>query len=347
MDWIEEADGVFRGGGVKGLGLAGALLGFAEHPEKPIKKWVNVAGASAGAILACYLACGHDAADMADLMKKTKFGDFQDFPPPGKLIGGGGNLFRRHGLARGEAFRLWFGDQLEHKTFASTKNDDGTYRLKLIAVDVTNKALLVLPDDLERYRRIGDDAPIDPDQFEIADAARMSMSIPYFFEPVQLVRDRVFVEDPGDCGGLAANVPADRIDVARERKRTHRGQARGELPRAEQARVEAAAVGDHRRRHALELPRLALRRRFAGRAAPATDVRLHAHRRQRSRRRREQGRRRACHGQCGSASTSSIRRRRRGTRASSRTRRASALSRSMRERRHDRVQPAGRPPRTC
>ncbi len=214
MDWIEEADGVFRGGGVKGLGLAGALLGFAEHPDKPIKKWVNVAGASAGAILACYLACGHDAADMADLMKRTKFGDFQDFPPPGKLIGGGGNLFRRHGLARGEAFRLWFGDQLEHKTFASTKNDDGTYRLKLIAVDVTNKALLVLPDDLERYRRIGDDAPIDPDQFEIADAARMSMSIPYFFEPVQLVRDRVFVEDPGDCGGLAANVPADRIDVA-------------------------------------------------------------------------------------------------------------------------------------
>ena len=37
MDWIEEADGVFRGGGVKGLGLAGALLGFAEHPEKPVK----------------------------------------------------------------------------------------------------------------------------------------------------------------------------------------------------------------------------------------------------------------------------------------------------------------------
>jgi len=47
MEWIEEADGVFRGGGVKGLGLAGALLGFAEHPQQPVKKWVNVAGASA------------------------------------------------------------------------------------------------------------------------------------------------------------------------------------------------------------------------------------------------------------------------------------------------------------
>src|SRR5207253_2485651 len=83
MDWIEEADGVFRGGGVKGLGLAGALLGFAEHPTKPVKTWVNVAGASAGAIIACYLACGHDAADMADLLKRTKFDQFQDFPPGG------------------------------------------------------------------------------------------------------------------------------------------------------------------------------------------------------------------------------------------------------------------------
>jgi NTE family protein len=217
MEWIAEADGVFRGGGVKGLGLAGALLGFAEHPEKPVTKWVNVAGASAGAIIACYLACGHDAADIAGLMKKTHFADFQDFPPPGRLLGGGNNLIRRHGLARGEAFRLWFGEQLEHKTFAATKTEDGKgYRLKLIAVDVTNKALLVLPDDLPRYRRIGADTAIDPDTFEVADAARMSMSIPYFFEPYQLVRDRVFVEDAGDNDQFVANTMVDRIDVERE-----------------------------------------------------------------------------------------------------------------------------------
>jgi len=37
MEWIGEADGVFRGGRVKGLGLAGALGSFAKHPEKPVK----------------------------------------------------------------------------------------------------------------------------------------------------------------------------------------------------------------------------------------------------------------------------------------------------------------------
>jgi NTE family protein len=214
MEWIDEADGVFRGGGVKGLGLAGALLGFAEHPEKPVTRWVNVAGASAGAIIACYLAAGHDATDIAELMTKTKFGGFQDFPWPGKVVGGGVNLLRRHGLARGEAFRRWFNEELEGKTFASVKADDGVrYRLKLIAVDVTNRSLLVLPEDLRRYRRPGEAGPIDPDRFELADAARMSMSIPYFFEPVILLRDRVVVEDQGAADGLVSGQPADRIDV--------------------------------------------------------------------------------------------------------------------------------------
>ena len=213
MDWIEEADGVFRGGGVKGLGLAGALLGFAEHPEKPVKTWVNVAGASAGAIIACYLAAGHDAKDIADLMQRTKFGDFQDCPWPGKFVGGGRNLVRKHGLAHGEAFRSWFDNELKSKTFASVK-DNGRYRLKLIAVDVTNRNLLVLPDDLKRYRHSLDDAKaIDPDQFPIANAARMSMSIPYFFEPVVLVRDRVYVEDRGGADGIASNAVVDRLEV--------------------------------------------------------------------------------------------------------------------------------------
>lgn len=215
--WIPEADGVFRGGGVKGLGLAGALLGFAEHPEKPITKWVNVAGASAGAIIACYLAAGHDAQDIAALMTRTKFGDFQDFPWPGKFLGGGRNLVRRHGLAPGEAFRRWFSKELEGKTFSSVKTDDGRrYRLKLIAVDVANRALLVLPDDLRRYRRnLGDTTAIDPDHFEIADAARMSMSIPYFFEPVLLVRDRVFVTHAGGADGIVTGQLVDRIEVER------------------------------------------------------------------------------------------------------------------------------------
>src|SRR5207237_1048558 len=149
MEWKEEADGVFRGGGVKGIGLGGALLGFAEHPTKPVKQWVNVAGASAGAIIACFLAVKRDQGvqGVTDLLQDTKeFARFQDFPPGGKVFGGGPNLLFKHGLAHGEAFRAWFDGVLGSATFKDVKADNGPgYRLKLIAVDVINRELLVLP----------------------------------------------------------------------------------------------------------------------------------------------------------------------------------------------------------
>jgi NTE family protein len=212
MAWLEEADGVFRGGGVKGLGIAGALEGFAADGRYPIKRWVNVAGASAGAIIASFLAVkGPDAVGaLGPLMKDMPFTSFEDYPPGGRLLGGVPNLlFRKHGLAHGEAFRKWFDEVLDHATFAQVKGPQGS-RLKLVAVDVTNSQLLLLPDDLPRYRRPGSPTPIDPDTFPIATAARMSMSIPYFFEPIALVRDQVRCTEAGDTE-LAKGAIVDRL----------------------------------------------------------------------------------------------------------------------------------------
>ena len=115
MRWIEEADGVFRGGGVKGIALAGALAGLAEHPVKPVTRWVNVAGASAGAIIACYLALGHPAAELPVLLGETDFRRFRD--PPRGTLGGAANLLLNHGFARGDAFERWFDDVLGGATF--------------------------------------------------------------------------------------------------------------------------------------------------------------------------------------------------------------------------------------
>src|SRR5437763_17176366 len=104
MEWITEADGVFRGGGVKGLGLAGALCVFAEHPTKPVTVWKNVPGASAGAIIACYLATGHNADEVLELTKKTNFGSFADVPLHNQLLDGVELVFE-HRMARGDASR--------------------------------------------------------------------------------------------------------------------------------------------------------------------------------------------------------------------------------------------------
>src|SRR3954468_9020607 len=191
MGWGAGGDGVFRGGGVKGLGIAGALEGFAADSRYPVKRWVSVAGASAGAIIASFLAVkGDDAvAELGPLMEKIPYDSFEDYPRGGRIFGGVPNLlFRGHGLARGEAFRKWFDETLDHATFAQVKGppEQGS-RLKLVAVDVTNSQPLLLPDGLPRYRLRGAAKVIDADSFPIADAPRMSMSIPYFFEPVDLV----------------------------------------------------------------------------------------------------------------------------------------------------------------
>lgn len=206
---IHEADGVFQGGGVKGIALVGALLGFA---ERGCGRWVNVAGASAGAVVAAYLACGHDAYDAEQLLRAAPYSRFEDFGPGGRLLGGGWNLIRRRGLARGEYFRRWLDDQIEGRTFAAVA-ENGRSRLKLIAADITRRDLLVLPDDLPDYRLPGADGPIDPARFRIADAVRMSMSLPYFFEPVQLVHHDSGTTSTIVDGGLLSNFPVWVFDV--------------------------------------------------------------------------------------------------------------------------------------
>ncbi len=218
-----EADGVFEGGGIKGLAIAGALLEFAENESLAVERWVNVAGTSAGAVIAAYLAAGHPAHELAALLDRTPFDKFQDWGPGGKVLGGGLNLIRRRGLARGEVFRKWFDSELDGMTFGEMRvppaaNDtppEHPYRLRMIAADVTGHRLLVLPDDLGRYKRSGESTPIDPDTVRVADAVRMSMSIPFFFEPVELVdagtnRTATIVD-----GGTLSNFPVWLFDTSR------------------------------------------------------------------------------------------------------------------------------------
>lgn len=225
VSWIPQADGVFRGGGVKGIALAGALEGFANHPDKPVREWVNVAGASAGAIIASYLAvvpdatqpaAGGGATKIVRLLQETDLRRFADFPLHSELAGLATLPFR-HGLARGRAFERWFDELLDGATFGQFEKEPERgragrdWRLKLIAVDVTQRRLLVLPEDLAGYR-LPSGKRIEPSSFGIARAARMSMAIPYFFEPVELVNAAGGTSTIVD-GGTLSNFPVWLFDV--------------------------------------------------------------------------------------------------------------------------------------
>ena len=81
----------------------------------------------------------------------------------------------------------------------------------MIASDLTNGRLVVLPDDLIQYG-------IDPGSFSIAKAIRMSCSLPYFFEPVKLHTrgETSIIVD----GGVLSNFPMwlfDRDNVKKTR----------------------------------------------------------------------------------------------------------------------------------
>jgi len=168
-----EADAVFQGGGVKGLGLVGAVLEFADrsaHPDFYVEDWVQLAGTSAGAIIAAYLACGKSAKDTRKLVAGAPYATFEDWGPGGEVIGGGLNLLRLHGLARGRAFHDWFDKAIDGRTFADVERGGRT--LKLIAADITRREMLVLPDALGHYRQVADGPAIDPAAFPIADAVR-------------------------------------------------------------------------------------------------------------------------------------------------------------------------------
>jgi NTE family protein len=209
-----SADGVFEGGGVKGLALVGGLLEFADHGYAD---WVNVAGTSAGAIVAAYLATGHDAEQAKALLEATDFAGFEDFGRGGVLIGGIVDLLAHHGLAHGQVLHDWFNRAVDGKTFADVATAGRT--LKLIASDITRHEMLVLPDDLGQFLDPRSGAPIEPGSTLVADAVRMSMSIPYFFTPITLVHaasgQRCTIVD----GGVVSNFPVWIFDVDRDARR--------------------------------------------------------------------------------------------------------------------------------
>lgn len=67
-----RADAVFEGGGVKGIGLVGALAVAEERGYR----WVNVAGTSAGAIVASLVAAGYGAGEMKEILQELDYRRF-------------------------------------------------------------------------------------------------------------------------------------------------------------------------------------------------------------------------------------------------------------------------------
>ncbi|MED4463824.1 patatin-like phospholipase family protein [Metabacillus fastidiosus] len=171
-----EIDGVFSGGGIKGFALIGAYKAI----EKRGFQFVRLAGTSAGAIIAAFIAAGYRSEEISEMMEELDLEQFLDERKsiiPLKfmkwLL-----LYWRLGLYKGAKLEEWLEEKLKQKGI-ETFGDLPPESLRVIASDLTNGKLIVIPDDLPNYG-------FDSERFSVAKAVRMSCSLPYFFEPVRL-----------------------------------------------------------------------------------------------------------------------------------------------------------------
>ncbi len=244
------ADLALEGGGVKGIGLVGAILALSEAGYS----FPRVAGTSAGAIAATLVgAIGRAGRPMTLLRQYMGSLKFAEFMPEGKvhafldhhggkagsLTADAAILSQRMGLYSGDYLERWLGPILRTDlgihTFADLRltleDDPGMslppghqYRVVVHTSDVTRAELVRLPWDYPLYG-------YQPDDRDVVEAVRASMSIPFFFEPVTFEARAADVSlstpdgaavvrhyDGGTVtwvdGGMLRNFPIDAFDRA-------------------------------------------------------------------------------------------------------------------------------------
>ena len=221
-----EADGVFSGGGIKGLAFAGALAGA---EQAGYRRWHELAGTSAGAITAMTLAVGYDAKRLKDTLDAFHFERLADYGSPIHLLGAVTDLIFHESIVRGDELSKWIRQLLEQAPLAGVRADttfgelralkpDGA--LLVVGTDLAHSRMVVFPRDVALYADEHGE-PLDPDGFPVWKAVRISASYPYFFPPLNGLWDKatgkqgVFVD-----GGVVSAFPLFVFDKPQPRHPT-------------------------------------------------------------------------------------------------------------------------------
>lgn len=225
------ADLVLEGGGVKGIGLVGAIMTL--HQAGYV--FPRVGGTSAGAIVAALIAAyqsrGVNLDQVEQDMRELDYSRFMQKSWAEKhlsLLGKTESLIAHQGVYATGYLTEWLTSKLDPigvKTFKDLKITDDAdtglpprqrYRLVTHTSDLSRGALVRLPWDLPYYLlQNPDEANLAEqiaiiDSYPVVDAVRASMSIPYFFQP--------FLQKTasGTCtwvdGGLLQNFPVTVFD---------------------------------------------------------------------------------------------------------------------------------------
>jgi NTE family protein len=197
---------VFEGGGVKGIAYVGSLQVL--EARDALGSVRNVAGTSAGAITAAFVAVGVTSDELRAILGSTDFASFMD--GPGWVIRDAARLFEHYGVNKGDVFEQWCREQIgaiTRRTLGEARPDLTFGQLAALAEREPGRfrELFVVTTNLTSQLPEVFSARTRPD-VPVWRAVRMSMSIPLFFEAVTF-EQCVYVD-----GGVSWNYPIDLFD---------------------------------------------------------------------------------------------------------------------------------------
>lgn len=193
---------VFEGGGMKGIAYVGALQVLEEKNILP--QILRVAGTSAGAITAAMVGLNYSPGEIWDAVRSMDFGKFMD--DDFGVVRDINRLLTHFGWYKGDSFRKWIGEIIAQKTGHSEttflqvqqqKAAQGFRDMYFIGTNISTHFAEVFSH--EHTPRIC-----------VADAVRISMSIPLFFTSRRSPRGDVYVD-----GGVLDNYPIKIFDRLR------------------------------------------------------------------------------------------------------------------------------------
>ena len=189
---------VFEGGGVKGIAYVGAMEVL--DKEGILNNIERVAGTSAGAMVAVLVGLKYSAEEVKDVLWHLDFKNFMD--KSGFFLTNTARLLKEYGWYKGDFFRQTMADLIQRKT------GNGEITFGELAATKKYREIYLVGANLSSGLSELFSHKTTP-QMKVADAARISMSIPLFFASVKggKNKEHLYVD-----GGLLENYPIKTFD---------------------------------------------------------------------------------------------------------------------------------------